>query len=91
MPKAEKMQLAHQVLADVGLEKFAQFYIYQLSGGMSQLVALTRALITEPEILLLDEPFTALDYVRTIKMQEMLASIWQKKRMTTLMISHDID
>jgi len=89
--KKKKLKLGQRALLEIGLDKFQDFHIYQISGGMSQLVALARALIINPEILLLDEPFSALDYQRSIKMQEMLANIWQKKKMTTLMISHDID
>ena len=58
---------------------------------MSQLVSLARSLIVNPEFLLLYEPFSALDYQRSVKMQEMLANFCEEKKMTTFMISHDID
>ena len=86
-----KQKLARELLSKFGLEKFEDYFVYQISGGMSQLVSLARSLIVNPEFLLLDEPFSALDYQRSVKMQEMLADFWQEKKMTTLMISHDID
>ena len=87
----EKQKLARELLVKFGLEKFEDSYIHQISGGMSQLVSLARSLIVNPEFLLLDEPFSALDYQRSVKMQEMLADFWEEKKMTTFMISHDID
>jgi len=66
-------------------------YPYQCSGGQKQLVAIARALINDPDILLMDEPFVALDYVTRISMENKLLDIWQKTKVTTLFVSHDID
>lgn len=87
----EKQKFARELLVKFGLEKFEDSYVHEISGGMSQLVSLARSLIVNPEFLLLDEPFSALDYQRSVKMQEMLADFWEEKKMTTFMISHDID
>lgn len=89
--KDKKIELARKILKEFKLEKFQNSYIYQISGGMAQLVSLARAFVIEPELLLIDEPFSALDYSRSIKMQEMLSDVWQEKQMTTIMISHNID
>ena len=64
---------------------------YQCSGGQNQLVAIARALIRNPDLLLMDEPFSALDYERRIAMENKLLDIWSKSKVTTLCISHDID
>jgi len=71
--------------------QYANKYPYLLSGGKKQLVAICRALITDPEVLLMDEPFSSLDYDTTIEMEKMILEIFQKTKITTLFISHDID
>ena len=75
----------------VGLEKFADAYPHQLSGGMRQRVAIARALVNEPRILLMDEPFGALDAQTRAKMQSHLIDIWRNVDITVLFITHDLD
>ncbi|MBH0172229.1 ABC transporter ATP-binding protein [Fictibacillus sp. 23RED33] len=75
----------------VGLTNFENHYPKDLSGGMAQRTAIARALITEPEILLLDEPFSALDAFTKMQLQDLLLSIWQKKKTTMILVTHDID
>ncbi len=91
MTLPEKHTLAREILTKVGLQKFADYHIHQVSGGMSQLATLARALIVNPQLLLLDEPFSALDYQRSINMQEVVAKFCEQEKTTTFMISHDID
>jgi NitT/TauT family transport system ATP-binding protein len=75
----------------VGLEKFADAYPHQLSGGMRQRVAIARALVNQPRILLMDEPFGALDAQTRAKMQSHLIDIWKNIDITVLFITHDLD
>ncbi|MCY7282197.1 MAG: nitrate ABC transporter ATP-binding protein [Cyanobacteria bacterium CAN_BIN43] len=89
--KAEKTELVHKHLAMVGLEEAADKKPGQISGGMKQRVAIARALSTYPEVLILDEPFGALDAITKEELQEELLQIWTDHRVTIMMITHDID
>src|SRR5215469_10548121 len=91
VPAEERGRIARRFLSEVGLEGFEQAYPKQLSGGMMQRVALARALANDPEILLMDEPFGALDSQTRSLMQELLLSIWESSHKTVLFITHDID
>ncbi|MCG9893531.1 MAG: nitrate ABC transporter ATP-binding protein [Thermosynechococcaceae cyanobacterium MS004] len=90
-PKAEKKEIVRDHLAMVGLEESAHKKPGQLSGGMKQRVAIARALSIRPQVLILDEPFGALDAITKEELQEELLKIWQDHRVTILMITHDID
>jgi ABC-type nitrate/sulfonate/bicarbonate transport system ATPase subunit len=91
MPLAEQAEIAARFIAEVGLNGFESHYPKQLSGGMQQRVALARALANDPKILLLDEPFGALDNQTRALMQELLLSIWELHKKTVLFVTHDID
>jgi NitT/TauT family transport system ATP-binding protein len=91
VPAEERRRIARKFLAEVGLESFEKAYPKQLSGGMMQRVALARALANDPEILLMDEPFGALDSQTRSLMQELLLAIWEHAHKTVLFITHDID
>jgi NitT/TauT family transport system ATP-binding protein len=82
---------ARQWLEMVGLSKFQECYPHELSGGMKQRVAIARALANKPRILLMDEPFGALDALTRCKMQSYLLQIWKKVDVTVLFITHDLD
>jgi len=89
--KLESEREALQWLQLIGLEKFADAYPHQLSGGMKQRVAIVRALANQPRILLMDEPFGALDAQTRCRMQAHLLEIWRKIDVTILFITHDLD
>ena len=89
MPK--RRARSDELLAMVGLTRFADRYPYELSGGMKQRTAITRALATNPDILLMDEPFAALDAQSREMMQEELVRIWEGTRKTVLFVTHSID
>ncbi|MBW4549954.1 MAG: ABC transporter ATP-binding protein [Aphanocapsa sp. GSE-SYN-MK-11-07L] len=89
--KAEQQQRVKYFLEVVGLTDFANAYPKQLSGGMRQRVAIARALATEPAILLMDEPFGALDAQTKEQMQHFLLELWEKTHITVLMITHDVE
>jgi NitT/TauT family transport system ATP-binding protein len=89
--KAEAAQIAARYLEMVGLTAFAKRYPYELSGGMQQRVGIARALANDPEILLMDEPFAALDAQTRELLQEEIKRIWQQTRKTVLWITHSIE
>ncbi|HEY8946485.1 MAG TPA: ABC transporter ATP-binding protein [Polyangiaceae bacterium] len=91
MPKAKAERLALEWLEIVGLGHAAEYYPTQLSGGMKQRVAIARALANEPRILLMDEPFGALDAQTRASMQAHLLRIWESVDVTILFITHDLD
>jgi NitT/TauT family transport system ATP-binding protein len=89
--RAEAAKQANEWLALIGLERFADAYPNQLSGGMKQRVAIIRALVNHPRILLMDEPFSALDAQTRARMQSYLLEIWKKVDITVIFITHDLD
>ncbi len=89
--QAECSKRAGHYIRAVGLEGFEDAYSSQLSGGMQQRAAIARALANDPEVLLMDEPFGALDSQTRTIMQELLLSIWEREQKTVLFITHDID
>jgi ABC-type nitrate/sulfonate/bicarbonate transport system ATPase subunit len=91
VPARARAKIVNEWLANVGLADFAQHYPKQLSGGMQQRTAIARALANDPAILLLDEPFGALDNQTRALMQELLLGIWERERKTVLFVTHDIE
>ena len=91
LPRAQQLEIARDFLAKVGLKGFEQHYPRQLSGGMQQRTAIARALANGPHMLLMDEPFGALDHQTRELMQELLLGIWEAERKTVLFVTHDID
>ena len=90
-PKEEARKQAHRLLEQLGLEDAADRYPNQLSGGMRQRVSLGRALIHEPNVLLMDEPFGALDAITRTQMRLDLEKLWLKKQMTVVFITHSVE
>ncbi|MGJ5130081.1 ABC transporter ATP-binding protein [Bradyrhizobium oligotrophicum] len=91
MPKFERARAARTLLGLAGLEAFENHYPERLSGGMKQRVGIVRALATGPKVLLLDEPFGALDAQTRIIMQQILTNMWQRLKISVLFVTHDID
>jgi ABC-type nitrate/sulfonate/bicarbonate transport system ATPase subunit len=91
MSQRERNDIARQWLEKVGLTSFANHFPKQLSGGMQQRTAIARALANDPKILLLDEPFGALDNQTRALMQELLLGIWERERKTVIFVTHDIE
>ena len=89
--KAERTARARQVLQLVGLQEYAEQSVAQLSGGQRQRLGLARALAVEPDFLLLDEPFSALDALTRQQLQEELLAIRRRTRITTLLVTHDVE
>lgn len=89
--KADRQRQAHEMLQLVGLADFASRWPSQLSGGMQQRAEIARVLINRPRLLLMDEPFGALDAQTRARMQELLLDIWARIRTTVVFVTHDID
>jgi NitT/TauT family transport system ATP-binding protein len=87
----EARERCHEYIDLVGLNGYEDYYPYQLSGGMQQRVCIARALICEPDVLLMDEPFSAVDAMTRAILQELVMRIWQKLPITILFVTHDVD
>ena len=91
IPKAQRARIVAEHIALLNLAGFEKAYPHQLSGGMAQRGAIARALVTEPKLLLLDEPLGALDALTRIHVQTELQRIWMRQRSTMLMVTHDVE
>jgi NitT/TauT family transport system ATP-binding protein len=91
MPKALRRARVERLVAHLGVKIDLARYPYQLSGGQQQLVSIMRALVVEPEILFLDEPFSALDYEMTLFMRDKLQDIFEATKTTMILVSHDLE
>jgi NitT/TauT family transport system ATP-binding protein len=91
LPRAERRLRAERLIAHLGVKIDLKRYPYELSGGQQQLVSIMRALVVEPEILFLDEPFSALDYEMTLFMRDQLQRIFVETGTTTVLVSHDLE
>jgi ABC-type nitrate/sulfonate/bicarbonate transport system ATPase subunit len=91
LSEAEKNERVDRYIHLIGLEGFESSFPNQLSGGMRQRVAIARALVYQPRILLMDEPFGALDAQTRLLMQELLLEVWENQRSTVLFVTHDVE
>jgi NitT/TauT family transport system ATP-binding protein len=91
LPKGEVNDTVGHYLNRIGMTKFSKAYPHQLSGGMKQRVSIARAFANDPDILLMDEPFSALDEQNKLLLQEELLRIWDETRKTVLFITHSVD
>jgi NitT/TauT family transport system ATP-binding protein len=89
--RAELESLCMKQLESVGLARYAHYHPYQLSGGMQQRVAIARALVRRPNVLLMDEPFSAVDAMMRVELQDLLLQLWQELGLTILFVTHDLD
>ena len=90
-PKPEREDIVAHYIQMVGLAGFERAYPHELSGGMKQRVELARALAANPDVLFMDEPFGALDFLTRLRMREELVRIWQRERKTVLFVTHDVE
>lgn len=90
-PRAEIETRVKEMLSLIKLEHLADRYPYQMSGGQQQLVSIMRALVVQPEVLFLDEPFSALDYEMVMFLRGILQKVLKEREVTTLLVSHDLD
>ncbi len=88
--EAQSRAAVHKALERVGLAEFAQSYPRQLSGGMKMRASIARALVTEPQLLLMDEPFAALDEITRFKLNNDLLTLWQELRRTVIFVTHSV-
>lgn len=88
VPEEERIVRVEKVLKEMGLEKSASVHPRELSGGMKQRVGIARALVTNPKIIFLDEPFSELDSFTAKELRQMLLDIWQREKMTVIMVTH---
>lgn len=91
VPKAERKKLVDEALEAVGLAHVPKSYPWQLSGGMQQRVAIARAVAYQPEVLLMDEPFAAVDAQTRADLEDLIRNVWKKLGVTVLFVTHDID
>lgn len=91
LPSRQRQEKARHYIDLVGLTEFAKAYPRQLSGGMAQRAAIARALAQEPDVLLMDEPFGALDSILRMHLQEELLTIWEKNRVSIVIVTHDVE
>jgi NitT/TauT family transport system ATP-binding protein len=89
--RGDRRKTAREILTHIGLGDFLDHYPHQLSGGMQQRVALARVLVNRPRVLLMDEPFCALDAQTRLQMQQMLLGLWHELHMTVVFVTHDVD
>ena len=91
LPRAEVTGIADRFVAMVGLQRFADAYPHQLSGGMKQRVAIARVLANDAELVLMDEPFGALDAMTRERLQDELLTVWQDRKLTVMFVTHSVE
>jgi ABC-type nitrate/sulfonate/bicarbonate transport system ATPase subunit len=91
VPKGEVKNVVGHYLARTGLSRFHDYYPHQLSGGMRQRVSIARAFANDPDILLMDEPFSALDALTRATLQDHLLALWEASQPTLLLVTHDVE